>query len=306
MGAVGGYRLVGGTAMPPLLLDDEEAVAIAVGLRTLVAHAIEGGEEASVRALAKLQQVLPPRLRARVAAVAAATGAWSGTPTHRSRAPGRALARPSSIGDACVSSTQAADRTSSRRRSNPIRWSPPAGAGILIAWDTDRRDWRTFRVDRTARIWPMPGTSRRANCRRRTGRHGCARPSKAARRWRTRSALVEAPAPTVAAQIPDGAGTVEPVDERHCRVRLHADTCPWHGDASPQARGGLRGRIPARTRGVPASHRETRSRTRSAALDGPGGPPIPSGLHLMTLLHRPSGTACSAGDHRPAHARRRA
>ncbi|MEN3538560.1 WYL domain-containing protein [Microbispora sp. ZYX-F-249] len=56
MGAVGGYRLAAGAAMPPLLLDDEEAVAIAVGLRTAAAHPVDGIEEASVRALAKLEQ----------------------------------------------------------------------------------------------------------------------------------------------------------------------------------------------------------------------------------------------------------
>ena len=60
MGAVGGYRLVAGTAMPPLLLDDEEAVAVAVGLRTAANGTVTGIEEASVRALAKLEQVLPP------------------------------------------------------------------------------------------------------------------------------------------------------------------------------------------------------------------------------------------------------
>src|SRR5437763_9742835 len=57
MGAIGGYRLVAGTALPPLLLDDEEAVAIAVGLGTAAGHAVDGIEEASLRALAKLQQV---------------------------------------------------------------------------------------------------------------------------------------------------------------------------------------------------------------------------------------------------------
>ena len=82
LGADGGYRLVAGTAMPPLLLDDEEAVAIAVGLRTAAGNAVAGTEEASVRALAKLQQVLPPRLRGRVAALGAATSplTW-GEPT---------------------------------------------------------------------------------------------------------------------------------------------------------------------------------------------------------------------------------
>jgi predicted DNA-binding transcriptional regulator YafY len=65
MGAEGGYRLVAGAAMPPLLLDDDEAVAIAVGLRIAAGHAVDGIEEAAVRALAKLEQVLPSRLRYR-------------------------------------------------------------------------------------------------------------------------------------------------------------------------------------------------------------------------------------------------
>ena len=73
MGAEGGYRLAAGTAMPPLLLDDEEAVAIAVGLRSAAGHTIEGIEEASVRALAKLEQVLPARLRRRVGTLGTAT-----------------------------------------------------------------------------------------------------------------------------------------------------------------------------------------------------------------------------------------
>jgi predicted DNA-binding transcriptional regulator YafY len=73
MGALGGYRLVAGTAMPPLLLDDEEAVAIAVGLRTAAGQAVTGIDEAAVRALAKLEQVLPSRLRYRVSALGAAT-----------------------------------------------------------------------------------------------------------------------------------------------------------------------------------------------------------------------------------------
>ena len=81
-GAEGGYRLVAGKAMPPLVLDDEEAVAIAVGLRAGAGHAVDGVEEASVRALAKLEQVLPSRLRHRVASLQAATmplsGPWRG------------------------------------------------------------------------------------------------------------------------------------------------------------------------------------------------------------------------------------
>src|SRR3954468_1140281 len=70
-GVAGGYRLGTGGARPPLLLDDEEAVAIAVGLRTAASGSIAGLEETSVRALAKLQQLLPARLRHRVAAIQA-------------------------------------------------------------------------------------------------------------------------------------------------------------------------------------------------------------------------------------------
>jgi predicted DNA-binding transcriptional regulator YafY len=73
MGADGGYRLVAGAAMPPLLLDDEEAVAIAVGLRAAAGLAVEGIDEAAVRALTKIERVLPSRLRYRVGALGSAT-----------------------------------------------------------------------------------------------------------------------------------------------------------------------------------------------------------------------------------------
>jgi len=64
-GTAGGYQLGAGATLPPLLLDDEEAVAVAVGLRTAASGTVTGIEEASVRALSKLQQLLPTRLRRR-------------------------------------------------------------------------------------------------------------------------------------------------------------------------------------------------------------------------------------------------
>src|SRR5947199_8914460 len=72
-GPAGGYRLRAGTEMPPLLLDDEEAIAIAVGLRTAARASVAGIEEAGVRALVKLEQILPSHLRRRVGALGAAT-----------------------------------------------------------------------------------------------------------------------------------------------------------------------------------------------------------------------------------------
>src|SRR5690242_10056017 len=82
-GVAGGYQLQAGAAVPPLLLDDEEAVAIAVGLRTAAAGAVAGFEETSVRALAKVIQLLPPRLRRRIDALRAVTtpGVLGGGPT---------------------------------------------------------------------------------------------------------------------------------------------------------------------------------------------------------------------------------
>ena len=72
-GPAGGYRLRAGTAMPPLLLDDEEAVAIAVGLRTAARASVTGIEETALQALVKLEQVLPAHLRRRVSALGSAT-----------------------------------------------------------------------------------------------------------------------------------------------------------------------------------------------------------------------------------------
>src|SRR6202012_4583633 len=76
-GVAGGYRPSAGGELPPLLLDDAEAVAVAVGLRTAASGSIAGIEETSVRALAKLEQVLPGRLRRRVRALGDATSAFS-------------------------------------------------------------------------------------------------------------------------------------------------------------------------------------------------------------------------------------
>src|SRR3954465_3866842 len=72
-GPAGGYRLRAGSAMPPLLLDDDESIAIAVGLRTAAGASVTGIEESAVRALVKLEQVLPAHLRRRVGALGSAT-----------------------------------------------------------------------------------------------------------------------------------------------------------------------------------------------------------------------------------------
>ncbi|MGW7439502.1 helix-turn-helix transcriptional regulator [Streptomyces sp. NPDC054849] len=149
LGAEGGYRLVAGAAMPPLLLDDEEAVAIAVGLRAGAGHAIEGVEEASVRALAKLEQVLPSRLRHRVGALQTATialtrGDGSSVDPRTLTTMASAVAGPERLRFAY----RAGDGAESRRLVEPYRLVSTGSRWYLVAYDLEREDWRTFRVDR--------------------------------------------------------------------------------------------------------------------------------------------------------------
>ncbi|MER6958443.1 YafY family protein [Streptomyces sp. NPDC000618] len=149
MGSDGGYRLVAGKAMPPLVLDDEEAVAIAVGLRAGAGHALEGVDEASVRALAKLEQVLPARLRHRVSTLQAATTPLT-SGDGASIAPETLTVMASTVAgqERLRFAYRAKDGTESRRLTEPYRLVSTGRRWYLVAYDLDREDWRTFRVDR--------------------------------------------------------------------------------------------------------------------------------------------------------------
>ncbi|WP_432125938.1 helix-turn-helix transcriptional regulator [Streptomyces sp. bgisy082] len=151
LGAVGGYRLVAGTAMPPLLLDDEEAVAIAVGLRAGAGHAIEGVEEASVRALAKLEQVLPARLRHRVSTLQNATIPLTrGDGATVAPATLTALAGTVTGREKLRFGYRAGDGAETKRLVEPYRLVSTGYRWYLVAYDLGREDWRTFRVDRVS------------------------------------------------------------------------------------------------------------------------------------------------------------
>jgi predicted DNA-binding transcriptional regulator YafY len=147
-GVAGGYRLGAGGTLPPLLLDDDEAVAVAIGLRTAAGGSITGIEEISVRALAKLQQVLPSRLRHRVRAF------QSYALPVPSRAPQVDMDVLTVIAGACRDHErlrfdyQAHSGATSRRTVEPYRLLNDRRRWYLLAWDVDRDAWRTFRVDR--------------------------------------------------------------------------------------------------------------------------------------------------------------
>ncbi|MCE7482606.1 MULTISPECIES: helix-turn-helix transcriptional regulator [Microbacterium] len=149
-GRYGGYRLATGAHVPPLILDDEEAVAVAIGLRYGAEAAVSGIEETSLRALAKIEALLPHRLRRRVSAL------------HSSVASLRRTANDAVIHPESLSVFAAACRDhelvrfeyrqsqgeSSRRYVEPHQLVTAGRRWYLVAWDGDRRDWRTFRLDR--------------------------------------------------------------------------------------------------------------------------------------------------------------
>ena len=147
-GVAGGYRLGNSGELPPLLLDDAEAVAVAVGLRTAAAASIAGIEETSVRALTKLEQVLPNRLRRRVSALSDATSAFG---VEGPRIDADVLA---TLAGACRDRTClrfpyiARDEKASQRNTEPHAVVYSGHRWYLLAFDLDRDDWRTFRIDR--------------------------------------------------------------------------------------------------------------------------------------------------------------
>lgn len=149
-GSGGGYQLGAGAELPPLLLDDEEAVAVAVGLRTAAGHGVEGIGETSVRALAKLEQVLPNRLRRRVSALGAFTVPLLRGPEASTVDPGVLTELAGACRDSERLRFEYRDHggSVSRRTVEPHRLVCTERRWYLVGWDTDRSDWRTFRADR--------------------------------------------------------------------------------------------------------------------------------------------------------------
>jgi predicted DNA-binding transcriptional regulator YafY len=225
-GAAGGYRLGPGAHLPPLLLDDDEAVAVAVGLRTAAGRGVSGIEESSVRALAKLEQVLPSRLRRRVGALQAYTVPFEGWgPTVDPET-------LTAIAGACRDQVRlrfayrTPDGTTSRRLVEPHRLVHTGRRWYLAAWDCDREDWRSFRVDR---IEPGPSTDRRFEPREPPYGDAAKYVARAISSQRDRyqaSVILHAPVEAVAAQVPHAVGTLEAIDDQSCLLRTGAD---WLG-----------------------------------------------------------------------------
>jgi predicted DNA-binding transcriptional regulator YafY len=225
-GSVGGYRLGAGADLPPLLLDDDEAVAVIVGLRSAATGAIAGIEEISLRALVKLERVLPARLRRRVNAL----GAFTVAIPPDQPAPAVDAALLTVLADACQDRMRLRfdyrdhGGSTSRRVVEPHRVVNWGQRWYLVAWDPERHDWRTFRVDRIASAAPtgpqfLPRTLPEDD----VAAYVSHRVSAAAWRYRVRI-TVHAPAEVVAKRITPAVGTVEPVDHRTCVLHTGADS----------------------------------------------------------------------------------
>src|SRR3954470_17971572 len=226
-GPAGGYRLRAGTAMPPLLLDEEEAIAIAVGLRTAARASVTGIEETSIRALVKLEQVLPTHLRRRVAALGAATvAAPSAGPTVDPQ-------HLTTIAAACRDSEclrfgyRSRDGTATRREVEPLSLVNLGRRWYLVGWDRRREDWRTFRVDRLSR---PAATGSRFAARTLPAKDAAAYVQQglagAGSRYEAR-VTVHASAGDIAARLPWVAGALEPIDAHRCEYRTADDDLEW-------------------------------------------------------------------------------
>ncbi|WP_336213774.1 helix-turn-helix transcriptional regulator [Nonomuraea sp. LPB2021202275-12-8] len=227
-GADGGYRLVAGTAMPPLLLDDEEAVAITVGLSTAARQPVRGIEEASVRALAKLERVLPSRLRYRVRSLSGATVPLPGSagddvdPELLT-----VLAGAIANGERVRFGYQAGDGTDSARHVDPHRLVSARRRWYLLGHDNDRDDWRIFRIDRMRDVTPTGGRSTPRDLPADdaaayvAGKLYSLVPTYAA------DVVLGAPMAELAARVGSDVGELSPIDERTCLLRCHGDTLEW-------------------------------------------------------------------------------
>ena len=228
-GVAGGYQLAAGSALPPLVVDDEEAVALALGLQAAAQGAVEGIAESSVRALAKVVQVMPARLRRQVQALGAMTvpASWEGSASP-SVDPGvlTAIALACRDTERIRFSYTAADGRQAERHVEPHRLVLLGRRWYLAGYDLDRQGWRSYRLDRLA---APNGTGARFRPRELPAADAAAFVRAGIQSTRTGydiEVIVEAPAEVVRERIGRWS-TVSEIGATRCRVRMTADMLEW-------------------------------------------------------------------------------
>ncbi len=226
-GVGGGYRLEAGANLPPLLLDNDEAVAIAVGLRTAAGGTVADIEETSVRALAKLEQVLPGRLRRRVNALQTYTvPMFGGGPT----------ANPdylATVAQACRDlqrlrfAYRKRNGDESSRLVEPYRLVHVSRKWYLMAWDLEREDWRTFRVDRMASPLVTGVRFRQRELPEEDAAAYVARSITSSLARYQALVTLHAPVEVIAERVRPRDGILTALDSRRCRLLTAADSLQW-------------------------------------------------------------------------------
>jgi len=226
-GPAGGYQLHAGADIPPLLLDDDEAMAIAVSLLTAAGGTIEGLEETSLRALTKLEHVLPPHIRRRIATMQRAV-----VPLVRSWVTVDSAVL-TTVAQACRDHErlrfeyQRRDGEQAERHVEPHQLVSISQRWYLVGYDRDRDDWRTFRLDRMKSPW---GTRIAFEPRAIPGGSAAEYVEQSLRSMPMRYqavAMVEAPASEIESKFRRGEAAVEPIGENRCIVRLQGDALEW-------------------------------------------------------------------------------
>jgi len=231
-GVAGGYQLAAGTALPPLVVDDEEAVALALGLQAAAQGAVEGIAESSVRALAKVVQVMPARLRRRVQALGAMTvpASWEAVGGAASQTVDpevlTTLALACRDAERVRFSYTAADGQQTGRHVEPHRLVQLGRRWYLAGYDLDRDGWRSYRLDRLA---GPRGTGARFRPRELPAADAAAFVRAGIQSTRAGydiEVIVEAPAEVVRERIGRWASVSE-ISATRCRVRMTADALEW-------------------------------------------------------------------------------
>lgn len=224
-GRYGGYRLGAGGRLPPLLLDDDEAVAVSVALRDLSSAADAQLGEAALAALTKLAQVLPSALRERVDTLAEVSVRLGrpgpAGPERTETATLMALAQACRRGERLRFDYRAGDDRTSRRHVEPHRLVSLRARWYLVGFDLDRDDWRTFRIDR---VGPPVATGARSTDRLVPDAAALVAEGVAVRVYDTHARVrLPVPADVAAREIAPTVGVIEPVDADTCIVTIGGD-----------------------------------------------------------------------------------
>ncbi len=223
-GAAGGYRLGTGASVPPLLLGDDEAVAIALSLRAAAGGSGAGTEDAALQVLAKLQQLLPSRLRHRVSALAAFTDTLPAAGPVADPETFAVLAAACRDQERVLFDYRRHEGSQGRRDVEPHRLVNLGRRWYLVAWDTGPKAWRTFRADRIT--LPKNHCGPRFAPRQLPDADvaGFVARSTSSAMWRYRATVtVQATYETLVARLPSSVA-VEALDQKTCRVHAGSDT----------------------------------------------------------------------------------